>query len=1203
MEYIKKIRTHMLFAAVAVAVLLVLFGISGQTYAAVDDTADGVYFEESYAVEGKTLTVKYDGSESNLSYKWFIDGESISDEEDGVLDITKDYYQKTIKAEVWSGEAKLGEASLFCSKLPVLYIDTEGGAEIVTKDYYIDAQMHLQGNDIYNTGNTTLYTGATEIKGRGNSTWKLFPKKPYKLKLDKKTSLFDMGKNKHWILLANYIDESCMRNMLAGDIASNMNVGAMDSVWVEVVLNGESQGIYMLCEQIRLSKDRVNIFDWENAGEDIAEAIAEKNGFSEADMDALTTQMVEEDMSWISKGEVTYNGITYKTAEYYENLPESFSGGYLIEMDFGYDEVSKFTTTNGAMLMFKNPEFIYTDETAMNSAKSYIQAFEDALYSKDFCTESAGKIVSYTELCDIDSFASFWLASEMLMNEVGCKSTYFQKDINQPIIFGPVWDFDFSSGSVSPFSAQNSTDWTSDNKYWGGSEEKWWVGQVMKDPYFAVKLRNVFLEQEDYLKSVVADGGLLDDWYDYIKESGEYNYELWQYARGFNADYEALDSWLTERINWMDKQFATNESVMKSMGITFSDKFELELKGESVSLNSGKSYSAEVGSSNFDLSVSVNEGEYPELNYYINGKYQGTVAVTDGKVDIVVGEDQLTEDIGDDNVITVWLKDKDGNLSEQQYLTVKMLSDKALCNIVFNDGTGGTYSVKAAAGERIYIDGPQNQDSMTVFEGWSDGNNVYTEGTRITVKADMTLNAVWVLCSDGGYIHDFADKEDKNTCIKDNCNVTKASEKSYTKISACALTCSNRYDNYYTGNEIKPVITVSDGDKELVEGTHYTIEFKNTVNAGYGIYTIKGIKSAGYSGEVTLSYRIIPRSILKTDIAVTSVRVLENGIAKPEVTITYKGKTLTEGADYNLSYEKNDKVGTAALNITGTGNFTGTVTKNFNVIDEPVSMNKCSFGISSTYAYTGKAVKPAFSVKEGNRKLVEGINYTAKYSNNTKCGTATVKITGIEKNGYKGTVTKTFKIRPAKTTPKVVNVKYNEQKVTWSKVTGATKYYVYKSTNNKSYKLVKTVKSSSSRVYKSKGLDAGNTYYYKVRAVREQKVNGKTVKYWGIKSSEVKEKTVLYKGNIKSIKNTSSRTATIKWTAANGAHGYKLYRSTSGKTGSFKLIKNVKTGSQYKDKKLKKGKTYYYKVKPYRNVNGKMVYGNISKVKSIKITR
>ena len=1189
----KKILIHMLFIAVAAAAVMGLGNMPADIYAA----ENTVCYEETYADPGKTLTVKYDGSEKNLTYKWYIDG-TLAAAKGKNLAVTEDHLEKTIKAEVWSGETKLGETSMFCSKLPVVYLNTEGGAEVVSKDDYIDAQMHMQGNDQY--GSKVLYSGATEIKGRGNSTWKWFDKKPYKLKLDKKSDVLGMGKNKHWVLLANYVDESSMRNMLAGELATKLNVGRMDGTWVELVMNGQNLGTYMLCEHVRLSEDRVNVFDWESAAEDVAEAIAEKNGFSEDDMDDLTDQMAEEDMSWMSTGKVTFKGVTYKTADYYEDLPESVSGGWLLEMDTGYDEVSKFTTDREAPLMFKSPEFICTDEVAMNTVQTYVQNFEDALYSEDGCTVIDGKKVSYTELCDTESFVNYILASEMLINEFGYKSTYFQKDIDQPIVFGPVWDFDFSSGASTPFGAQSATVWASKSKRASGND-KWWIGEATSNPYFAVKLRDAYIENEEYLKHIIADGGQLDQWHDYLKESGKYNDELWQYSRGFEADYKALDSWLTERINWMDKQFSTNDTIMDSFGIEFSDSIDLQLQGDSIAYNDGNAYTAAAGGNNFNLNIDVLGSEYSQVNYYVNSRYIGTADLTDGKATVVIREDQLTEDTGDENVITVWTLDQKGKLGAQQYMTVKLTSDTAHYNVVFND-MGGTYANKIAAGKKVYLDQPMYQEENTVFGGWSDGKSTYDAGTWLPVSGDITLNAVWKTCTDGTYEHELAGEEDILTCTKDGCVVSKASGKYYRDIATCGFTVESTYYNYYTGAEIIPQISVKSYDLYLTEGEDYTVEYKDNVDAGYATFIIRGVKSAGFDGEVFMTYRILPRGIYKATAVMDAGCELVNGVAEPEAVLTYEGKTLVEGIDYTVAYYDNTAYGQGYAIFTGKGNFTDTLKKTFNVTK---GIGSCTItGPGTTVAYTGKAVKPAVTVKDGAVKLTAGTHYKVTYTNNVNCGTATATVTGIAKNGYSGSETFTYKIRPAKAVVKVTNKTYNSQKVTWNKVAGATEYRVFRSTDNKNFKKVATVKATKERVFNSRNLKTGKIYYYKVRAVKVQKSGLKSTEFLGNFSKIVKLKPVLYKGSVVSATNTAAGTATIKWKGVNGANGYKIYRSTTNKAGSFKLIKTVKLGSKtYKDTKLKKGKTYYYKVRAYRNVDGKQVQGNLSAAKSVKIKK
>ncbi|MGN1418721.1 MAG: hypothetical protein ACI4W6_05280, partial [Acutalibacteraceae bacterium] len=188
-------------------------GVSELTAFAADEQSENtVSFTSEYAKVGSPLYVSFKAVESETySYVWYVGSNKINCTANHYIP-TKNDLEKFIKAEVYCSGEKLGQAEIFCSKLPVVYINTENSQAIVSKEEYINADIKIQGNETYNSETTTLYSGKTEIKGHGNSTWTRFPKKAYKLKLDKKTDLFSMGKNKHWLLIANYIDESCMRN-------------------------------------------------------------------------------------------------------------------------------------------------------------------------------------------------------------------------------------------------------------------------------------------------------------------------------------------------------------------------------------------------------------------------------------------------------------------------------------------------------------------------------------------------------------------------------------------------------------------------------------------------------------------------------------------------------------------------------------------------------------------------------------------------------------------------------------------------------------------------------------------------------------------------------------------------------------------------------------------------------------------------------
>jgi len=139
--------------------------------------------------------------------------------------------------------------------IPALYINTNG-APVDSKDVYVTGTLQLVSNfrDI-------IYDGKTEIKGRGNSTWGM-PKKPYRIKLDKKTALTGRIANKNWVLLANYADKTLMRNELAFILSRNSGLAfTPDSKYIEVFLNGVHQGSYLMTDQVKEGKDQVDVED------------------------------------------------------------------------------------------------------------------------------------------------------------------------------------------------------------------------------------------------------------------------------------------------------------------------------------------------------------------------------------------------------------------------------------------------------------------------------------------------------------------------------------------------------------------------------------------------------------------------------------------------------------------------------------------------------------------------------------------------------------------------------------------------------------------------------------------------------------------------------------------------------------------------------------------------------------------------------
>ena len=159
-------------------------------------------------------------------------------------------------------------AATYSGTLPVMYIQTENNAPIVSKEDYLNATYYVDAlgvSDYENIGSASAPL-TMEIKGRGNYTWKDFNKKPYRIKLTEKQPLLGMTKSKHYALLAHADDsKGFMRNAIGFELGRMMGMAwTPEAKPLEVVLNGDYIGLYFLTEIIRVDKDRVNIVEQED---------------------------------------------------------------------------------------------------------------------------------------------------------------------------------------------------------------------------------------------------------------------------------------------------------------------------------------------------------------------------------------------------------------------------------------------------------------------------------------------------------------------------------------------------------------------------------------------------------------------------------------------------------------------------------------------------------------------------------------------------------------------------------------------------------------------------------------------------------------------------------------------------------------------------------------------------------------------------
>ena len=231
-------------------------------------------------------------------------------------------------------------------------------------------------------------------------------------------------------------------------------------------------------------------------------------------------------------------------------------------------------------------------------------------------------------------------------------------------------------------------------------------------------------------------------------------------------------------------------------------------------------------------------------------------------------------------------------------------------------------------------------------------------------------------------------------------------------------------------------------------------------------------------------------SISKASVTLsTSTYAYDGKAKKPGVTVKLNGKTLKNGTDYTVSYSNNTKVGTAKVTITGKGNYTGSVSKTFSIKN---NFKKATVSGISTKAFTGKNITQSITVKYNGKTLKNGTDYTVSYSNNKKIGTATVKIAG--KGSYTGTITKTFKINPAKQEIQKLTAKSKAFFVDWAQKGSATGYEIQYATNSKftSAKKVTITNNKTDKTTISK-LSGKKKYYVRVRSY----TTVKGTKYYG----------------------------------------------------------------------------------------------------------
>lgn len=318
------------------------------------------------------------------------------------------------------GEKEVTLTVMRSSDIPALFVSTESGsldAVHADKEYKEKAGIAIAEN-----GRLTAETTLSYIKGRGNQTW-MGEKRPYNIKFDEKISLFGMEEAKKYCLLANAEDDTLIRNSFALTLAQQIGIPyAVDFQPVDLYINGDYRGSYLLTEKIEAGQGRAEITDLDKLNEKANPGV---------DIGALDR---------LREGEISDCGGKRWTD--IPVSPDDITGGYLIEYDGEtyYDkEDNGFCSSGGQYVTVKSPE--HASKTEIDYISSFCSEAEQAL-SAENGVNSLGK--HYSEYYDTDALARLFVLNEFLINsDCGFSSTFFTKaEEGGKLVAGPAWDFD-----------------------------------------------------------------------------------------------------------------------------------------------------------------------------------------------------------------------------------------------------------------------------------------------------------------------------------------------------------------------------------------------------------------------------------------------------------------------------------------------------------------------------------------------------------------------------------------------------------------------------------------------------------------------------------------------------------------------------------------------------------------------------------------
>lgn len=373
-----------------------------------------------------------------------------------------------------------------------MHIDTQSGSMEYIHDKKGNKETGL--TRIYSADGELDYSGdIAEINGRGNSTWDYYDKKPYGVTLTQEADLLSLGSAQNWVLYANANEASNLRNKVLYELAHDVGLHYNASTqWVDLYLNGEYAGLYLLSEKNEVHKERV-------------------------DIDLQDSFLVSlEYKTRMEKGDNTYI-LTDNDQAIRLHYPKTFTDEYLVEL------------------------------------KDTFQSIENAVMAQDGVDPDTGK--HYTQLIDIDSWARKYVLEEVVANWDACAvSQYFYYDSSDPtgkVYASPVWDYDNTMGQKMIWIDQPANAFYGNKLNIRDDYEAVWFYNLYQKEEFLEKVKELY-STEIRAKTEQMLSQKLYEYSSFIEKAGELNSTRWNTSEDVSQATQKIDSFMKERLEFLD---------------------------------------------------------------------------------------------------------------------------------------------------------------------------------------------------------------------------------------------------------------------------------------------------------------------------------------------------------------------------------------------------------------------------------------------------------------------------------------------------------------------------------------------------------------------------------------------------------------------------------------------------------------------------